>query len=385
MDVSGANFLRQGSEKARRDELLLHRIRRHGPITFADFMETCLYHPEHGYYTRNISRQAAGDYYTSPDVHPIFGRLLARQFREMWEILGCPRAFHLVEFGAGQGTLAATVLDWIEGNAPEFARALRMLLVERSPCLRQLGEQRLAGRLAGQVRWAAELGETPVVGCFYSNELVDAFPVHRVVQRHAGLREIYVAASGDELNEQEGELSSPALADYLAQYGAPLAQGQQAEVGLQALAWLEQVAAGLAQGFVLTIDYGYLASELYSAARPAGTLLAYRRHRVSDALLAGPGLQDLTAHVNFTALIEHGRKLGLLPCGYTTQTKFLLALGKKSEFADLYAPDASEAQRYKARLQLKQLIYPEGMGETFKVLVQAKGLTTVSLTGLGSF
>ncbi len=141
----------------------------------------------------------------------------------------------------------------------------------------------------------------------------------------------------------------------------------------------------LACGFLLTIDYGYLARELYSAARPAGTLLAYRGHRVSDDLLACPGDQDLTAHVNFTALIEHGRTLGLLPCGYTTQTKFLLALGKANEFADLYAPDASEAQRYKARLQLKQLIYPEGMGETFKVLVQAKGLPVVTLTGLSGF
>jgi len=366
-------------------KILLERIRQHGPITFADFMETCLYHPEHGYYTCNIPRQGVGDYYTSPEVHPIFGRLLARQFREMWEILGRPQEFHLVEFGAGQGTLAATLLDWIKQNAPEFAHALRLLLVERSPRLRELGEQRLAGCLPGQVQWASELGQTQLVGCVYSNELVDAFPVHRVVQRPAGLREIYVAARGDELIEQEGELSSPALADYLIRYGAPLAQGQQAEVGLQALAWLEQVAAVLACGFLLTIDYGYLARELYSASRPAGTLLAYRGHRVSDDLLACPGDQDLTAHVNFTALIEHGRTLGLLPCGYTTQTKFLLALGKANEFADLYAPDASEAQRYKARLQLKQLIYPEGMGETFKVLVQAKGLPVVTLTGLSGF
>lgn len=366
-------------------EILLDRIRQHGPITFADFMEACLYHPEHGYYTRNIPGEGTGDYYTSPEVHPIFGCLLARQFCEMWDILGCPREFHLVELGAGQGILATTVPTWIEQNAPEFARALRLLLVERSPRLRELGEQRLAGRLYGQVRWVSELGETPRAGCFYSNELVDAFPVHRVVQRRAGLREIYVAARGDKLIEQEGELSSPALADYLVRYGAPLAQGQQAEVGLQALAWLEQVAAVLVRGFLLTIDYGYLARELYSAARRAGTLLAYRGHRVSDDLLAWPGAQDLTAHVNFTALIEHGRTLGLVPCGYTTQAKFLLALGKTNEFADLYAPNTSEAQRYKARLQLKQLIYPEGMGETFKVLVQAKALPAVSLTGLGDF
>lgn len=362
-------------------QILLDRIRQHGSITFAEFMQACLYHPEHGYYTHTVAA-GADDYYTSPHVHPIFGRLLARQFRQMWEILGRPSTFDLVEFGAGDGTLAVHALAWIEENSPDFARALRVVLLESSAYLRQRGAEQLKQRVWVPVRWAAEPGAGSFSGCLYSNEFVDAFPVHRLVQRERGLREIYVTARGDELATEEGELSTPELADYLARYGAALARGQQAEINLAALGWLEEVTRVLAQGFLLTIDYGYLARELYSSTHPSGTLLAYREHRVSEDVLAWPGTQDLTAHVNFTALMEHGRSLGLNPLGLTTQTKFLLALGKENEFADLYASEASESERYQARLRLKQLIYPEGMGETFKVLVQSKGVKKASLTGL---
>ncbi|MFQ5926005.1 MAG: class I SAM-dependent methyltransferase [Terriglobia bacterium] len=361
-------------------EILLDRIRHCGPMSFAEFMRACLYDPEHGYYARRVAA-GADDYYTSPQVHPIFGRLLARQFQQMWEILGRPATFDLVEFGAGDGTLASHALAWIEENSPEFARSLRVVLVEGSPSLRVQGAERLRRSISLPVRWAAEFAESSSTGCFYSNEFVDAFPVHRVVQREADLREIYVAARGEELVTEEGALSAPALADYLVHYGVPLARGQQGEINLAALAWIEEVAGALARGFLLTIDYGYLARELYRSTRATGTLLAYHKHRASEDLLAWPGAQDLTAHVNFTALIEHGRGLGLIPLGFTTQAKFLLALGKGNEFTDLYSPEASESERYQARLRLKQLIYPEGMGETFKVLVQAKGVEGASLTG----
>ncbi|MBI4462129.1 MAG: SAM-dependent methyltransferase [Acidobacteria bacterium] len=361
--------------------ILLDRIRRDGCITFAAFMKACLYDSEHGYYSRQRAK-AVEDYYTSPEVHSIFGRLLARQFHEMWELLGCPAQFDLVEFGAGNGTLAASVLGWIEQNSPQLARATRVVLVERSDSLRAQGEKNLERGTSLPIRWMGRLPSGSFTGCFYSNEFVDALPVHRVVQRAGGLREIFVAARGDELVTEEGELSSPALADYLARYATPLAIGQEAEVNLLALPWLEKVARELSRGFLLTIDYGHVAAELYSVVRPAGTLLAYRAHRVSEDVLAWPGAQDLTAHVNFTALIEHGRRIGLLPLGFTSQAKFLLALGRGNEFADLSVTGATEAERYQARLRLKQLIYPEGMGETFKVLIQAKGLTGASLTGL---
>ena len=361
--------------------LLRAQIKATGPITVEEYMEACLYHPQHGYYTRALAA-GADDYYTSPQVHPIFGRLLARQFREMWQLLGRPARFDLVEFGAGDGTLAAHILAWIEANCAELARSVQVLLIEWSPGLRERGAERLRQKTALPVRWSDKLNLESMTGCVYSNEFVDALAVHRVVQRDAGVREIYVSARGDELALEEREPSSPAFVDYLARYGVPLARGQQAEINLAALAWLEEVARALGRGFVLTIDYGYLARELYSPDRPAGTLLGYRKHRVGEEVLAFPGGQDLTAHVNFTALIEHGRALSLTPLGFTTQAKFLLALGKGNEFADLYAPGANETERYQARLRLKQLIYPEGMGETFKVLVQAKGVSEASLTGL---
>lgn len=373
--------MRTSEQATALSRVLLERIRERGGISFAEFMQACLYHPQHGYYTRALAA-GADDYYTSPQVHPIFGRLLARQFREMWQLLGRPARFDLVEFGAGDGTLAAHILAWIEANCAELARSVQVLLIEWSPGLRERGAERLRQKTALPVRWSDKLNLESMTGCVYSNEFVDALPVHRVVQRDAGVREIYVNARGDELALEEREPSSPAFADYLARYGVPLARGQQAEINLAALTWLEEVTRVLARGFLLTVDYGYLASELYSATRPTGTLLAYRDHRVSDDMLGNPGGQDFTAHVNFTALIEHGRAVGLVPLGFTSQAKFLLALGKANEFADLYAPGANETERYQARLRLKQLIYPEGMGETFKVLVQAKGVSEASLTGL---
>jgi SAM-dependent MidA family methyltransferase len=232
------------------------------------------------------------------------------------------------------------------------------------------------------VRVADDLPAGGVLGCLFSNELLDALPVHRVVQRREGLREIYVTARQRMLVEEEGELSSPAVADYLERYGAPLAEGQQAEVHLAAMAWLERAAAAMERGFLLTIDYGYRAQDLYGAGRQRGTVLAYRKHRAQEDWLAIPGQQDLTAHVNFTALEERGRELGLETLGLVPQTNFLLALASASGFADLQEPGGNETEKLRARLGLKQLIHPEGMGETFKVLVQAKGVTGVRLSGL---
>ena len=214
-----------------------------------------------------------------------------------------------------------------------------------------------------------------VTGCIFSNELLDALPVHRVVQREEGLREIYATANGDELGETEGQLSSPSIAQYMERYGVPLADGQFAEVNLAALEWLGDAAAVLERGFLLTIDYGYHASELYGPAHRRGTLLAYRGHRAEENWLEAPGEQDLTAHVNFTALEERGRELGLNPLRLATQTNFLLALAKSQGLADLV--EVSDVRR-----QLIQLIHPEGMGETFKVLIQAKGVKTARLSGL---
>ncbi|MGH9778360.1 MAG: class I SAM-dependent methyltransferase, partial [Candidatus Acidiferrales bacterium] len=323
--------------------------------------------------TRARSTEGAGDYYTSPDVGPLFARLLAQQFREMGDALGRPQRFQLIECGAGRGRLAAQLAAAVGESEPELGRALELTLVEASAALRAQAEAAMRGHgLQARVQESLPRG---VVGCLFSNELLDALPVHRVVQRNDGLREVHIGAEGNELREVEGALSSSEIARYLEHYGAPLEEGQFAEVNLAALEWLEKAAAALESGFLLTIDYGHRARELYGPGHRRGTLLAYRGHRTEENWLDAPGEQNLTAHVNFTALEERGRELGLEPLGYTTQASFLLALARECNLADLV--EDSDARR-----QLVQLIHPEGMGETFRVLIQAKGVPGARLSGL---
>ncbi|MGH9805370.1 MAG: class I SAM-dependent methyltransferase [Candidatus Acidiferrales bacterium] len=359
--------------------LLIERIKQEGPLTFAAFMEACLYHPEHGYYTRPA--QEGSDYFTSPDTGSLFGRLLARQLREMWEALGQPKKFTLMECGAGAGRLTAQILNAAVEQAHLFALALRAVVVERSPGRREQARAALA-EFGDQVELAHRLPALPANGCVLSNELLDALPVRRVVQRGERLREIYVGTRGDELVEIEGEVSAPSPAAYLRKYGAPLEEGQFAEVNQAALDWLGGAAAALDRGFVLTIDYGYKARELYGPAHQRGTLMAYRQHRAHEDWLAWPGEQDLTAHVNFTALEERGSELGLETLGLRDQAGFLLALARAGEFRDMESAGSGEPEHIGARLSLRQLIHPEGMGERFKVLIQAKRVKGARLSGL---
>jgi len=222
----------------------------------------------------------------------------------------------------------------------------------------------------------------PITGCLFSNELVDAFPVSIVTRARGRLREIYATAEGETLRETLGPLSDAAVAAYVARYAHGLEEGHRMEVNLTAVEWIRSVASKLPRGFVLTIDYGDLATRLYTADRPRGTLMAYRGHLASEDFYCLPGEQDLTAHVNFSALINGGEQAGLNLTGFTTQERFLLALGEPNQFADLYDQGQSEVARLDARLKLKRLIYPGGMGTIFKVLVQHKGITRPMLTGL---
>jgi len=361
-------------------DVLVGRIAREGPLTFAAFMEACLYHPEHGYYTRRVPERGPRDYVSSPEVGPLFAQLLAWQLGEMWEALGRPARFDLVECGAGRGALAGEILETVQTKTPDFAAALRITLVETSLRLRE--QTRAALEKQGERVAIVERLPTGVSGCLLSNELVDALPVHRVAQRGDGLREIYVSARNRELVEIEGEPSSPALARYLERYGAPLEDGQQAEVNLAALAWLDEAARALERGFLVTIDYGYRARELYGPAHQRGTLLAYREHRTSENWLARPGEQDLTAQVNFTALEERGRELGLETLGYVSQAQFLLRLARSSGVVEQLEKESDTPEARATRNQLKQLVHPEGMGEAFKVLLQGKGVAGARLSGL---
>ena len=362
-------------------ELLAERIRRFGPLTFADYMRECLYHPVHGYYSKAESKRFA-DYYTSVDVHPIFARLLARQFSEMWRSLGRPAEFALVEGGAGVGRFAGQVLDFCEAKLPEFYAALRHVAVERSSTRREqarIQSQRHAD--AGHFKTSAEIPAQIETGCFFSNELVDALPVHRIAMDGGAMKEILVGFRDGRFTDVLGPLSTCAISEYFAAQGVALQEGQHAEAGLEACDWIGEIGRRLRRGYVLTIDYGHPAADLFDEHHMRGTLLAYKSHRASEDFYAAPGEQDLTAHVNFTALESWGKRAGLETAGFTSQTAFLLALGQRNEFADLYDEGQSEAERTKARLQLKTLIHPEGMGERFQVLLQRKGVNASQLTG----
>jgi SAM-dependent MidA family methyltransferase len=361
--------------------LLAERIRSGGPITFAEYMKACLYHPLHGYYTK-AEQHRRRDYFTSVDASPLFGRLLTRQFHEMWSLLDRPQSFWLVEVGAGIGHLAKQVLN-CASSWPEFHDALRFIAVERSASRRALQSKILETHIQPD-KFASqeELPDEIACGCIFSNELLDAMPVHRVIREHDSLREIYVGLGKNGLCDEMKPLSSPALSEYFAEQQIVLLEEQQAEINLAACRWIAEAGAKLKRGFVLSIDYGHEARELYDERHMRGTLLAYERHRATEDFFRAPGEQDLTAHVNFTALEINGRKSGLVRTGFTSQSKFLMALARHGEFADLQSDGMSETEHRQGRLLFKTLINPEGMGETFQVLVQHKGIEPRNLAGL---
>lgn len=361
--------------------LLLETLGSCGPMTFERYMELCLYHSDYGYYTQGRERTGVrGDYFTSPDLHPIFARLLARQAAEIWELLGQPRRLQWAEMGAGRGLFARDFLEWSRSALPEFFAALDYSIVEPAPRNQALLAEKLTGE---RCRVLASLEELdPAVGCFFSNELVDAFPAAVVTRAGGHFKEVYVTAEGEDLREKLGPISDSTVAAAVARYANQLEEGHRVEVSRRAVQWMEAVAEKLERGFVITIDYGDLAERLFTPDRPRGTLLAYHGHVSSENFLDAPGERDLTAHVNFSALIDAGRQAGLEPTGFTTQERFILALGETNQFADLYDESQTEAGKLDARLKLKRLINPEGMGNVFKVLVQHRGLAEPKLTGL---
>ena len=364
-------------------EKMVARIERDGPISFAAFMEAALYDPEFGYYMTagpRIGRE--GDYYTSLDVHPIFAELVGRQIAQAAEEIVPSGEFTIVEMGAGKGLLAQHLLNAYRRDKPDFLARLRYLLVERSPAMVETQKQRLL-ELTGtgvNIAWVLDLDAVSadsITGVFLSNELVDAFPVHRLVKRPLGLREIFVGWDGSRFIEIEAPPFSPDLEAYFARIGISLEVGQQAEVNLQALAWMRQVGTRLRRGLVVTIDYGHAAADLFAPARKTGTLLGYYRHTVSDSPYVHVGQQDLTAHVDLTSLALAGQDVGLKVTGFTNQLHFLIGLGIESAFARL-DPESPQSAA------MRELLRPDGMGTTYKILIQHKGMSAPQLDGLRS-
>ncbi|HSL33537.1 MAG TPA: SAM-dependent methyltransferase [Candidatus Limnocylindrales bacterium] len=363
------------------DPELVARIRaeieRDGPMTFARFMELALYDPVAGYYRSPDARPGrAGDFLTAPEAHPIFGRAIARHVADVWRLLGEPERFTVREYGAGAGALAAGLFDGLANEAPSLARVVRYRPVEVEP--RRISELRT--RLAPVAPDAVEEDDgRPIVGVVIANEVLDALPTHRVVGRGGRLREVFVGWGADGFEDVEGEPSAPGIGARLAQEGIELADGQAGEVCLGVDRWVAAMATGLERGVALLIDYGHPARDLYDLRRrPRGTLLAYLRHVAHEEVYRAVGRQDLTAHVDVTAVEGAAAAAGLDHLGTAIQGRFLEALGIGELLVQLQSgPEASSpaglAAYLEARAALIRMIDPAAMGG-FRVMGFGRGL-----------
>ncbi len=344
-------------------------------MTVAAFMDVALYDPVSGYYARAARRSGrSGDFFTSVDVGPLFGELLEVQIAEMAALLGEKTPVDLVEVGASDGRLAADIVRAARRRDPALLDRLRLHLVEASEAARDAQRSTLAD--VDDRRWSS----TPTLpesfeGILVANEWLDALPVHQVVMRPDGLREMYV-----DLDEQERFVvredtpSTPALALYLERVGASLESGWRAEINLRAVEWVGDAARRLRRGFLILVDYGHEARELYSTTHASGTLTTFAGHAGAGAETAGepwlqtPGARDITAHVDFTGVRLAAEAEGLTTVALLDQTYFLLGL---------LSPDLPVSQTR----ALKTLVMPGGLGSTMKVLLLAKGLGRPALSG----
>ncbi|NIO72560.1 MAG: class I SAM-dependent methyltransferase [Anaerolineae bacterium] len=360
-------------------EKIKERILEQSKITFADFMEAALYYPGLGYYTSSIQRVGAeGDFFTSPATQPVFATLISLQLEQMWHLLGCPANFTLVEMGAGKGLLARDILGYLPHLSPRFAQSIEYIAIERGSVSALRGTSGFSG--ASSVQVARALPLRGIIGCFLSNELLDTFPTHKVIMRDGRLQEVYVTVEDDNFVEVVGNPSTPLLAEQLSQEGITLPEGYCTEVNLNIAPWMEQVADSLEKGFVITNDYGYLASELYASERHRGTLMTYYRHTCASDPYVRTGDQDITTHVDFTAAILSGERKGLRFVALLSQREFLLNLGLDIFIEALAEKGLSNHDYIANRFSMLELIRPEGMGN-FKVLIQSKGVTAAPLYG----
>ncbi|MDR3403884.1 MAG: SAM-dependent methyltransferase [Chthoniobacter sp.] len=353
-------------------------IAQRGPISFRDFMARALYDPEHGYYGAGKARVGrGGDFFTNVSVGPLFGRLLARQFVEMWRRLGEPGDFVLVEQGAHRGNCAGDILAALREFEPACFAATTLWLMEPLATLRQTQGDRLHEFGTEKVRWADSLADLPPFrGVHYSNELLDAFPVHRVCWRGDQWMERCVDSQGGRFVFVDAEISTEALRIHLAGL-PPVLADYETEVNLDVAPWIAEVGSRLQAGFVLVIDYGYSRDEYYRPERTEGTLSAYAAHQREPDPLQRPGEIDLTAHVDFTTLAEAAEALGLQLTGFTDQHHFMVGLSR------LHFPDdqALTAVSQKELRAFKTLMHPGLMGRSFHAICLAKGVSDIALTG----
>jgi SAM-dependent MidA family methyltransferase len=355
-------------------EIIIQRIRSEGLISFRDFMEMALYYPDQGYYTSPREKIGTkGDYYTSPFLTGLFGHLIAKQLEEMWLATG-RKEFTVVEYGAGTGALCNDILNALKNNL-ELYDNLRYCIIERSEVMRE--KEKLIGN--EKLSWYQHINEIPMItGCIFFNEVLDNFPVHQVIMQDE-LMEVFV-----DYNNGFIEVLQPApesLKNYLEELQVVLPKGFRTEINLLAIEGIRDIASALKKGFVLTIDYGFTSSELYSNKRSSGTLVCYYKHSVNYCPYINIGDQDITAHINFSALHHWGIKNGLASSGFTNQASFLLSLGLNN---CLYELEEKKDQQLVTDQQKAILIHTflMDMGKKFKVLIQEKDMGHPHLSGL---
>lgn len=354
-------------------EIIIERIKSEGPIPFSTFMEMALYYPGIGYYTTGTERIGkCGDYFTAPTITNLLGISLGRQLEEMWHTLG-EEPFTIVEYGAGTGALCKDILEYLKNNARLYCD-LKYIVVEKSPAM-QLKEKMV---LPEKVSWCNAISENITSGCILSNELVDNLPVHQVVMED-DLMEVFV-----DYRDAFIEILKPASNDmkaYLRELHIELPKGYRTEINLQSIDWLTEITTVLKKGFVLTIDYGFTTPELYRAKHRDGTIVCYNKHRVSPNPYSNVGEQDITAHVNFSALHHWGMKKGLSCCGYTDQVNFLRALGLNDYIRKMEHEGQALHLSEQQKLSWLHTLLVD-MGSKYKVLVQQTGLEKAKLSGL---
>jgi SAM-dependent MidA family methyltransferase len=351
-------------------DIIIKKIGQEGPISFHDFMSMALYHPSLGYYSSSKNRIGPdGDYYTSPCVSAAFGALIGKQIEEMWYVCG-EHPFVIVEYGGGSGTLCNDILNSISNNKKMYA-ALQYFIIEEN---NRGNESRIAHE---NVVWRNTAEDIAITnGCILSNELLDNFPVHQVVMEEE-LMEVFV-----DYDNGFTEMLKPAsddLKNYLKQLNVCLPAGFCTEINLQALNWLEEITRILKRGFVITIDYGCHSKELYHDRRKKGTILCYHKHRINDSPYLNIGEQDITAHVNFSALALWGNKYGLDHSGFTDQAHFLRSLNIAAYFREMELSGKYSLDEMRNGFMVIHTLLVS-MGSKLKMLIQQKGLPKTELS-----
>ncbi|NPA39594.1 MAG: SAM-dependent methyltransferase [Thermodesulfobacteria bacterium] len=333
------------------------------PMPFEKFMEVCLFHPEYGYYSKGNLPGKSGDYITSPCVHKVFGATIAIQVLEIYELLGKPNNFVIVEAGAGQGYLALDILSYLSEKGYKF----NYYIIEPLKSIKSIQEQTLA-LFSSQVKWFNSLEELPCfIGIFISNELFDCFPVHLVEKRNSSLKEIWVEVDDSgEIKEVLRDLSNSKILEIITPFFKKWINGYRTEVCLKTFDFYEVLCKKLEAGAILTIDYGYPRRDYYSPERTKGTLLCYYKHKVIESPYLKPGDTDITAHVDFTSLKEAGEKHGLKTFGFTQQGSYLVGLGIERILVEVSEKNWRDIEA------LKFLVFPQGLGSSHWVLLQGK-------------